>query len=127
MVLLATAATVIASQAVITGAFSVAVAGRQLGYLPRLRVVHTSASTYGQIYVPWVNWLLMVSVLILVFAFRSSAALAFAFGMAVTGTITITTMLFFYIAGPRWRRAAVAGGVGRGAAAGVDCCSWRPT
>ena len=98
MVLLATAATVIASQAVITGAYSVASQAAQLGYLPRLRIAHTSESSIGQIYVPWINWLLMVSVLTLVFAFRSSAALAYAFGMAVTGTITITTLLFFYVA-----------------------------
>jgi KUP system potassium uptake protein len=103
MVLLATAATVIASQAVITGAFSVAAQAAQLGYLPRLRVLHTSRSTHGQIYVPWINWLLLISVLTLVFAFRSSAALAFAFGMAVTGTITITTILFFYVAHRSWR------------------------
>ncbi|MFI5778959.1 potassium transporter Kup [Nocardia sp. NPDC051570] len=102
LVLLATAATVIASQAVITGAYSVASQAAQLGYLPRLRLVHTSESTIGQIYVPWINWLLMVSVLTLVLAFRSSTALAFAFGMAVTGTITITTLLFFYIARARW-------------------------
>ncbi|MFD7012017.1 potassium transporter Kup [Rhodococcus jostii] len=102
MVLLATAATVIASQAVITGAYSVASQAAQLGYLPRLRVAHTSESTIGQIYVPWINWVLMVSVLTLVFAFRSSAALAYAFGMAVTGTITITTLLFFYIVRTRW-------------------------
>ncbi|MFD9400290.1 KUP/HAK/KT family potassium transporter [Streptomyces sp. NPDC060011] len=100
MVLLATAATVIASQAVITGAYSVASQAAQLGYLPRLRIAHTSESTIGQIYVPWINWLLMVSVLTLVFAFRSSTALAFAFGMAVTGTIT--TLLFFYVARLRW-------------------------
>lgn len=103
MVLLATAATVIASQAVITGAFSVASQAAQLGYLPRLRIAHTSASTMGQIYVPWINGLLLVAVLTLVFAFRSSAALAFAFGMAVTGTITITTTLFLYIARTRWK------------------------
>ncbi|ORB55423.1 potassium transporter Kup [Mycobacteroides saopaulense] len=102
MVLLATAATVIASQAVITGAYSVASQAAQLGYLPRLRIDHTSESTIGQIYVPWINWVLMVSVLTLVFAFRSSAALAYAFGMAVTGTITITTLLFFYVARIRW-------------------------
>ncbi|MER5907004.1 potassium transporter Kup [Streptomyces mirabilis] len=102
MVLLATAATVIASQAVITGAYSVASQAAQLGYLPRLRIAHTSESTIGQIYVPWINWLLMVSVLTLVFAFRSSTALAFAFGMAVTGTITITTLLFFYVARAKW-------------------------
>ena len=102
MVLVATAATVIASQAVITGAYSVASQAARLGYLPRLRIEHTSASTIGQIYVPWINGLLMVMVLILVFAFRSSAALAYAFGMAVTGTITITTTLFFYYARTRW-------------------------
>jgi KUP system potassium uptake protein len=98
LIFLAMAATVIASQAVITGAFSVASQAVQLGYLPRLRIAHTSEETVGQIYVPWINWLLMVSVLTLVFAFQTSAALAFAFGMAVTGTITITTLLFFYIA-----------------------------
>ena len=83
MVLLATAATIIASQAVITGAFSVASQAAQLGYFPRLRILHTSASRIGQIYVPWINWLLMVAVLTLVFAFRSSAALSYAYGMAV--------------------------------------------
>src|ERR1700754_4009286 len=103
MVLLATAATVIASPAVITGGFSLASQAVELGYLPRLRVVHTSASTYGQVYMPWINGMLMVAVLILVFAFRSSASLAYAYGMAVTGTITITTILFLYIARMRWR------------------------
>lgn len=102
MVLLATAATVIASQAVITGAFSVASQAAELGYLPRLRIAHTSESAIGQVYVPLINWLLMASVLTLIFAFRSSTALAFAFGMAVTGTITITTLLFFYVARTRW-------------------------
>jgi KUP system potassium uptake protein len=102
LIVLATAATVIASQSVITGAFSVARQAVQLGYLPRLRIAHTSEETVGQIYVPWINWLLMVSVLTLVFAFQTSAALAFAFGMAVTGTITITTLLFFYIVRHRW-------------------------
>jgi KUP system potassium uptake protein len=102
MVVLATAATVIASQAVITGAYSVASQAARLGYLPRLRVMHTSASTIGQIYVPLINDILMVGVLILVFAFRSSGGLAYAFGMAVTGTITITTLLFLYLAYTRW-------------------------
>lgn len=120
MILLATAATVIASQAVITGAYSVASQAAQLGYLPRLRIAHTSESTIGQIYVPWVNWLLMVSVLTLVFAFRSSAALAFAFGMAVTGTITITTLLFFYIARSRWGTPLWLVGIGAGALLCVD-------
>jgi KUP system potassium uptake protein len=102
MLLLATAATVIASQAVITGAYSVASQAALLGYLPRLRIEHTSARAIGQIYVPWINGVLMVAVLILVFAFRSSTALGYAYGMAVTGTITITTTLFFYYAHSRW-------------------------
>ncbi len=102
MVLLATVATVIASQAVITGAYSVAHQAVQLGYLPRLRVIYTSAKTMGQIYLPWINWLLMAAVLALVFAFRTSGALALAYGMAVTGTVTITTLLFFYIVRRQW-------------------------
>jgi KUP system potassium uptake protein len=120
MVLLATAATVIASQAVITGAFSLASQAVELGYLPRLRVVHTSASTYGQVYMPWINGMLMVAVLILVFAFRSSAALAYAYGMAVTGTITITTLLFLYVARKRWRAPLWLIIIGGGALLGFD-------
>jgi KUP system potassium uptake protein len=120
MVLLATAATIIASQAVITGAFSLASQASQLGYLPRLRVVHTSASTFGQVYLPWINGMLMVAVLILVFAFRSSAALAYAYGMAVTGTITITTVLYLYIAHARWRVPLWLIVVGGSALLGVD-------
>ncbi len=103
MVLLATVATVIASQAVISGAFSVAHQAGQLGYLPRLRIQYTSERLMGQIYVPWINWLLLVSVVTLVLAFRSSAALAYAYGTAVTGTISITTLLFFYYARHQWR------------------------
>ena len=103
MVLLATAATVIASQAVITGSFSVAFQAVQLGYLPRLRVRHTSEASAGQIYVPWINGALLAAVLALVLAFRSSAALAYAYGMAVSGTIVITTVLFLHIARSRWR------------------------
>jgi KUP system potassium uptake protein len=103
MVFLATVATVIASQAVISGAFSVAHQAGQLGYLPRLRIQYTSEQMMGQIYVPWINWLLLVAVLTLVLAFRTSAALAYAYGTAVTGTITITTLLFFYYARHRWR------------------------
>jgi KUP system potassium uptake protein len=104
MVLLATAATVIASQAVITGAFSVASQAARIGYLPRLRVIHTSASTEGQIYVPWINGVLTVAVLTLVLTFRSSERLAYAYGMAVTGTITITLLLFLYYARTRWHK-----------------------
>ena len=104
LVLLATAATVIASQAVIAGAFSLTHQAVQLNYLPRLEVRHTSAQTYGQIYVPWINWALMVMVLVLVFAFRSSNALAYAYGMAVTVTITTTTILFFYLVREQWKK-----------------------
>jgi KUP system potassium uptake protein len=120
MVLLATLATVIASQAVISGAFSVAHQAVQLGYLPRLRVTHTSAETAGQIYVPWINWLLMVSVLTLVFTFQTANALAFAFGMAVTATITITTALFFYLAHERWGRPLWLVAIGAGGFLAVD-------
>jgi len=103
MVFLATVATVIASQAVISGAFSVASQAGRLGYLPRLRIQYTSEQLMGQIYVPWINWLLLVAILTLVLAFRTSAALAYAYGTAVTGTITITTLLFFYYARHQWR------------------------
>src|SRR5215467_5450129 len=98
MVFLAAVATVIASQAVISGAFSVTRQAAQIGYLPRLRIAHTSEEQIGQVYVPWINWALLVGVLVLVLTFRSSTALAYAYGTAVTGTITITTLLFFYIA-----------------------------
>jgi len=103
MIVLCTVATVIASQAVITGAYSMVSQAAQLGYLPRMRIAHTSASSIGQIYVPWVNGVLMVAVIVLVLAFRSSAALGYAYGMAVTGTITITTLLFLHVARIRWR------------------------
>jgi KUP system potassium uptake protein len=104
LVILATAATVIASQAVIAGAFSMAHQAAQLDYLPHLRVIHTSEREYGQVYVPVVNWLLMGAVVALVLTFQSSTKLAFAFGMAVTGTIAITTILFFVIVHQRWQR-----------------------
>jgi KUP system potassium uptake protein len=120
MVFFATAATVIASQAVITGAYSVAHQAVQLGYLPRLRVVYTSAKTMGQIYVPWINWLLMTAVLALVFAFRTSGALAFAYGMAVTGTIAITTLLFFYVVRQQWGKPLWLVLAGAGAFLAVD-------
>ena len=103
MVFLAAAATVIASQAVITGTFSLVGQAVRLGYLPRLRIVHTSAQRIGQIYVPWINWALLIAVVTLVVTFRTSSRLGYAYGMAVTGTITITTLLFFYIAHRHWR------------------------
>jgi KUP system potassium uptake protein len=98
MIVLACAATVIASQAVISGAFSVARQAVQLGYLPRIRIVHTSPREIGQVYVPFVNWTLFAAVLILVFAFERSEKLAAAYGIAVTGTITITLTLFLVYA-----------------------------
>jgi KUP system potassium uptake protein len=104
MVILAAAATVIASQAVISGAFSLTQQAAQIGYLPRLRIAHTSEERVGQIYVPWINWALLVAVLALVFTFRTSTALAYAYGVAVTGTITITTLLFFYIVRAQWKK-----------------------
>jgi len=104
LVVLATIATVIASQAVISGAFSLAHQASQLGYLPRLRVIHTSERQYGQVYVPVINWLLLAAVLALVLAFQTSVKLAFAYGMAVTGTIIITTFLFFFVVRHRWHR-----------------------
>jgi KUP system potassium uptake protein len=102
MVVLATVAAVIASQALISGSFSIARQALQLGYLPRLRVVHTSGATEGQIYIPEVNRLLMVSCLALVLSFRTSADLAAAYGIAVTGTMTITSILLFFVARRRW-------------------------
>jgi KUP system potassium uptake protein len=93
LVVLATAATVIASQALISGAYSVARQCMQLGFLPRMTVTHTSATEEGQIYVPQINTMLMIGVLILVFAFRSSDSLAAAYGIAVTGTFICTCVL----------------------------------
>jgi KUP system potassium uptake protein len=102
LVLLATAATIIASQALISGVFSLTYQGIQLGYIPRLRVVNTSAAARGQIYLPFVNWCLMLACVGLVLAFKSSAALAAAFGLSVTGTMFITTVLFAAYASRHW-------------------------
>ena len=102
MIVLATAATVIASQAVISGAFSVTRQAVRLGFLPPLRIRQTSQRHYGQIYVPSVNWLLFVAVLVVVLAFGSSARLATAYGVAVTGTFLLTTTLFLVVARNQW-------------------------
>lgn len=102
MVILATLATIIASQAVITGAFSLTSQAIQFGYLPRLRVIHTSVAHFGQIYVGPVNWLLMVCTIGLVIGFESSSKLAAAYGVAVTATMLVTTSLFFVVAYRRW-------------------------
>jgi KUP system potassium uptake protein len=103
MVILATAAAVIASQAIITGAFSLTLQAIQLGYMPRLTIRHTSSQQIGQIYVPAVNWLLMVACILLVIMFRSSSNLAAAYGVAITMTMVITTMLFYVLVRDRWK------------------------
>ncbi len=100
---LATLATVIASQALITAAFSVTKQAIQLGYLPRLRVVHTSVRETGQIYVPFVNWSLYVCVVFAVVVFGSSSALAHAYGIAVTIDMTITTVMTFFVIRYAWK------------------------
>jgi KUP system potassium uptake protein len=104
MVLLATFATVIASQAVISGAFSVTRQAVQLGFLPRLRILHTSNEEVGQVFVPSINRGLMVIVAGLVIGFGSSAALASAYGIAVTGTLAIDTILFFVVVHKLWKK-----------------------
>lgn len=100
---IATAAAIVASQALISGAFSLTHQAVQLGYLPRVTIVHTSETEAGQIYVPEVNAALMIGCLLLVVGFRSSGALAAAYGIAVTGTMVITTILFVVVARGRWR------------------------
>jgi KUP system potassium uptake protein len=111
MIVLATLATLIASQAVISGAFSVTRQAVQLGFLPRLTIRHTSNSAIGQVYVPAVNWSLLVAVVALVIGFGSSAKLATAYGIAVTGTLLIDSVLFLVVVRvlwgkPRWMIAA---------------------
>ena len=103
LVVLATAATVIASQAVISGAFSVAQQSVQLGFLPRLKIIHTSARSAGQIYIPTINWILLVLVILLVLGFRTSNNLAAAYGIAVTGTMLITTMMIAVLVLTIWK------------------------
>ena len=103
MLILSTLATVIASQAVISGAFSITRQAIQLGYCPRMQILHTSGDEMGQVYVPTVNWLLMVGVFILVFSFKSSSALASAYGIAVTGTMIVDTVLAFIVIRKLWK------------------------
>ena len=102
-VILSTAATVIASQAVITGAFSLIRQAIQLGLLPRMEIQHTSETTEGQIFVPRANRLMLIGVLVLVFLFKSSDSLANAYGIAVTGTMVVTTSLSFFVVWKLWR------------------------
>ncbi|AXE29568.1 low affinity potassium transporter Kup [Chromobacterium phragmitis] len=103
MIALATLATVIASQAVISGAYSLTRQAILLGYCPRLEVRHTSEREIGQIYMPFINWALLVAVLVVVLTFKTSSSLAAAYGIAVTGTMLITTALFFVVARVNWR------------------------
>ena len=103
MIALATAATVIASQAVISGAYSLTAQAIQLGLLPRLEIRHTSESQFGQIYIPRVNIILLIGVLLLVVQFRSSGALASAYGIAVTGTMVVTAIMAFIVIWKYWQ------------------------
>ncbi|MGQ0578567.1 MAG: potassium transporter Kup [Betaproteobacteria bacterium] len=107
---LATAATVIASQATISGAYSITLQASRLGYLPRMRILHTSDTERGQIYIPVVNWLMLVAVIVLVLEFGSSSALAGAYGIAVSGTMIVTTLLMAFVTlvrPGRWKVAMV--------------------
>jgi KUP system potassium uptake protein len=103
LIVLATIATIIASQAVITGAFSISRQALQLGYLPRMYIQHTSESTQGQVYLPRVNWGLMIAVMVLVISFQSSGNLAAAYGIAVTGNMIMTTLLASVVFLEIWR------------------------
>jgi KUP system potassium uptake protein len=102
MVALATTATVIASQAMITGVYSLTQQAIQIGYCPRLHIVHTSGETKGQIYLPWVNTVMMLGCLGLALIFKESSRLAAAYGIAVTGTMAITSLIYFYVTRFNW-------------------------
>jgi KUP system potassium uptake protein len=102
LVILSTAAAVIASQATISGTFSMVKEAIALGFLPRMRIIHTSAAQMGQIYIPVINWLQLAVVLLAVIGFRSSDNLAAAYGIAVTGTMMVTTLLTFFVVYYRW-------------------------
>src|SRR3954468_4901447 len=112
LLVIATFATIIASQAVISGAFSVTQQAVQLGFIPRMRITHTSSVARGQIYVPTINWFLAAMVALLVFSFRSSAAMLPAYGLAVVGTMLITTLMQYVVVFRIWKRPLWQGGVG---------------
>jgi KUP system potassium uptake protein len=120
LVILATLATIVASQALISGAFSLTQQAVQLGYAPRMRILHTSASSAGQIYIPSVNTALALSCLLLVVAFQSSDRLAAAYGIAVTGTMAVTSCLFYAVARGRWKWTAAHAGAVTGVFLTVD-------
>jgi len=102
LVVLATCATIIASQALISGVYSLTQQAVQLGYLPRFAIRHTSAKTEGQIYVPAINWIIAIATIALVLSFRQSSGLAAAYGIAVAGTMTVTSLLFYFVARYTW-------------------------
>jgi len=112
LVALSTVATIIASQALISGAFSLTQQAVQLGYAPRFSIIHTSGTAAGQIYMPEINWVLMVACVLLVLGFKSSSNLAGAYGIAVTGTMTVTTILFYVLTRERWHWSAAKAAVG---------------
>ena len=126
MVLIATFATVIASQALISGAFSMTEQAISLGYLPRLKVFHTSKKAEGQIYVPKVNQLLLISCVALVLAFQTSDSLTGAYGIAVTGTMLITSLLFYQVSRRRWHWPLAASLSVTGLFVVVDVCMLMP-
>ncbi|MEX1129371.1 MAG: potassium transporter Kup [Vicinamibacterales bacterium] len=110
MIVLAVAAAVIASQAVISGAYSLTMQAVQLGFSPRIKIEHTSTREYGQIYIGGINWALMVGCILIVLGFRTSSNLAAAYGVAVTSTMVITTLLLYVVARERWGWSAMAAG-----------------
>ena len=120
LVLLATAATIIASQAVISGAYSITTQAIKLGYLPRMRVLFTNEENQGQIYVPFINWLLMIFVLLLVLSFKTAENLAAAYGIAVNITMIVTTAFIWMIAQHRWNWSALRANLVFGGFAVID-------
>jgi KUP system potassium uptake protein len=102
LVILSTIATIIASQALISGAFSITMQAENLGFLPRMNILHTSPTAYGQIYIPAINWALMIACIAVVVGFQTSSNLAAAYGIAVTSTMVITTMIFAVVTRERW-------------------------
>jgi KUP system potassium uptake protein len=118
---IATFAAIVASQALISGAFSLAQQSIQLGYCPRLTIVHTSRSEFGQIYIPEVNALLAVGCLAVVLGFGSSSALGAAYGIAVTGTMAMTTLLFYVVARRRWEWSRAKAGAIAGGFLAIEC------
>jgi KUP system potassium uptake protein len=121
LLVIATLATIIASQAVISGAFSVTQQAIQLGFIPRLRITHTSSRARGQIYVPGVNWVLAIMVALLVVAFQHSAAMLPAYGLAVVGTMLITTLMQYVVVFRIWRAPLWQAGVGFAVFITIDC------